>query len=153
MPAVTWKGHRLEHSPSVPWDKMRSSTFTHAPTNTAYHKATSLVAANGDWVSLNTYIIFRTSLNDRVGVHCGCLLKFLLNQSRLQPMVGSVNEILAPVTLPWIATHMAVQEFEFLDSLHPQHLLPCLRKSENNIVIQAEVCELIILWRRMWWLI
>ena len=145
MPAITQKGHRLEQSPSVPWDKTRSSTFTHAPTNTTYHKATSLVAANGDRVSLNTYIIFRTLPNDKVGVHCGCLLKFLLNQSRLQPMVGSVNEILAPVMLPRIATHIAVQEFEFLDSLHPQHLLPCLRKSENNVVIQAEVWGLIIL--------
>ena len=153
MPAIIRKGHRLEHSPSVPWDKMRSSTFTCVPMNTAYHKVASLMAANGDGVSLNTYIIFRTSPNDRVGVHCGCLLKFLLNQSWLQPMVGSVNEILAPVMSPWIATHIAVQEFEFLDSLHPQHLLPCLRKSENNVVIQAEVCELIILWRRTGWLI
>ena len=139
MPAISWKDHR-----PIPWDKMKSSAFTCAPMNTAYHKAASLIAANGDKVSLNTHIIFWTSPNDKVHVHCSYSLELLLNQLWFQPIIGFANKILVPVTLPRIATHIAVQEFKFLDSLHPQHLLPCLRKSENNIVIQVEVCGLII---------
>jgi hypothetical protein len=59
----------------------------------------------------------------------------------LQRTVGRVDEILVPEGGKQIATHIAVQPFEFLPSLHPIYRLPSLQPTSSKEVIKPEVSQ------------
>src|ERR1700723_301593 len=72
MPAIRKENTRLERHPTVPWTRTFCPMVSEGGCcgeHATFHKAVSFIVPNGDKVTNDTHIIFRTPQNGKVSSH------------------------------------------------------------------------------------